>query len=660
MATIPTLPEITAVTGDDLLVSHDITTNRSGRVSAALLKEYIALALNVDQDIDAGSVVYNGSNVKTQLDKAVKTVPTFADISAALPSLEIGQQISTLGHTVVGVGGGIFDVVSSSGLTSDGGLVVVNGAKAAKRKTERSVSPVMFGAVGDNITDDIVAFNKSISTNTRQDHIGGNYLLDLSPRHATNDPQISSDNGDISNSVVKTKAKDYSIGPPGTQDYYTVWVASGDHSNIHNNSFDGNNSFDYTPYQPSGSNAWCVPVYIREGYGQKAIQNSIVDCGGHAIQGSSGDSQVIALNSAKKHNGIGSTNTPGLVVTGNISKTTSDSHYFINTCQFGSIVGNVGTGNNGGGGIDLAGASDFVAAGNSISGGQANGIWPLKSPNTGALYSRLLISSNVLYNNCNYPNNEQGEIQIGDYNNLEEYQGSDVAVIGNLISPRDTPTAAGYNPSVWVHGNTDNTAVLSNVFNPDDNLVSSSQPSIVDAGSKSPVYAYNVKCGLTPSYLYFSAAPSDNSVYYGNVGLRVHPSSVAVPKTMRSQDGVWEYHIVRKLTKAGKNLIDIAYSGGFIHDLIEVTVSSRNTNGITKRRIVTSGTNASTVSILENTVITSVGAHPPLITTDVTTAGTLRIMAAIDPAGADNEDTSLHIKILTPADSPTRFSPLFI
>ena len=34
----------------------------------------------------------------------------------------------------------------------------------------------------------------------------------------------------------------------------------------------------------------------------------------------------------------------------------------------------------------------FVAAGNSISGGQANGIWPLKSPNTGALYSRLLIS----------------------------------------------------------------------------------------------------------------------------------------------------------------------------------------------------------------------------------------------------------------------------
>ena len=55
----------------------------------------------------------------------------------------------------------------------------------------------------------------------------------------------------------------------------------------------------------------------------------------------------------------------------------------------------------------------------------------------------------MFYNNCNYPNNEQGEIQIGDYNNPEEYQGSDVAVIGNLISQRDTPTAAGYNPSVW-------------------------------------------------------------------------------------------------------------------------------------------------------------------------------------------------------------------
>ena len=67
----------------------------------------------------------------------------------------------------------------------------------AEKKTSKCVH-VMFG-MGDNITDDIVAFNKSISTNTRQDHIGGNYLLDLSPRHATNDPQISSDNGDISN-----------------------------------------------------------------------------------------------------------------------------------------------------------------------------------------------------------------------------------------------------------------------------------------------------------------------------------------------------------------------------------------------------------------------------------------------------------------------------
>ena len=40
MTTIPNLNPIPAVTGDDYLITHDITTNRSGRVSAEALKDY--------------------------------------------------------------------------------------------------------------------------------------------------------------------------------------------------------------------------------------------------------------------------------------------------------------------------------------------------------------------------------------------------------------------------------------------------------------------------------------------------------------------------------------------------------------------------------------------------------------------------------------------
>lgn len=75
----------------------------------------------------------------------ITTVPTFSMISSALSTMAIGQQFSLLGHTVQGVGGGIFDVVSSAGLTADSGTTVINGATAAVRQINGHVTPAMFG-----------------------------------------------------------------------------------------------------------------------------------------------------------------------------------------------------------------------------------------------------------------------------------------------------------------------------------------------------------------------------------------------------------------------------------------------------------------------------------------------------------------------------------
>lgn len=104
-----------------------------------------------------GSVV----DVPSYLSTYVATVDTYADISAALNSMSIGQQFILSGHTVSGKGGGIFNVVSSSGRTANNGTCVINGALAAVRQSNggKGFSVYDFGAMVDGVTDDSQAFN---------------------------------------------------------------------------------------------------------------------------------------------------------------------------------------------------------------------------------------------------------------------------------------------------------------------------------------------------------------------------------------------------------------------------------------------------------------------------------------------------------------------
>ncbi|RTL06257.1 hypothetical protein EKK58_05895 [Candidatus Dependentiae bacterium] len=163
MTTVPNLNPIPVVTGDDLLISHDIATNRSGRISASVLKDYISNQIIIDGDITASTIPYGLSTVAVGLDQRIKTIATYADISAAISSMAIGQQISLLGHTVPKIGGGIFDIVSSLGLSANSGTVVINGAIAAVRKVETFITPQMFGAIGDGVVDDTIAINSTIA-----------------------------------------------------------------------------------------------------------------------------------------------------------------------------------------------------------------------------------------------------------------------------------------------------------------------------------------------------------------------------------------------------------------------------------------------------------------------------------------------------------------
>lgn len=115
--------------------------------------ELYAYSASVSNELSSDDINYGSITVTEALDDAIKKVATFADISAALSALSIGQQFSLIGHTVAGIGGGIFDVVSSAGLSSNNGTCVINGAKAAKRKTYGSISTNDFGFIEGVTTD---------------------------------------------------------------------------------------------------------------------------------------------------------------------------------------------------------------------------------------------------------------------------------------------------------------------------------------------------------------------------------------------------------------------------------------------------------------------------------------------------------------------------
>lgn len=109
--------------------------------------------------------------ILTGLEEAVASkvtkVSTYADISTALLGMSIGDQISLIGHTLPGKGGGIFNVVSSVGLTADNGTCVILGGIAAVRETDE-INVYDFGALGNGVADDTNAIQAAINhiTNT--------------------------------------------------------------------------------------------------------------------------------------------------------------------------------------------------------------------------------------------------------------------------------------------------------------------------------------------------------------------------------------------------------------------------------------------------------------------------------------------------------------
>lgn len=166
MTTIPNLNPIPAVTGDDYLITHDITTNRSGRVSAASLKDYI------NTGITSSQISYSSGTVADQLDKSTRRVATFTALSSTAGVVD--DRVYLLGHTVNGVGGGYFRAEAVGSLAADGGTIAISGSIAWVREYKGYVTPQDFGAIpGTDCTVAIQAAFGGAGTTPNNTHVRG-------------------------------------------------------------------------------------------------------------------------------------------------------------------------------------------------------------------------------------------------------------------------------------------------------------------------------------------------------------------------------------------------------------------------------------------------------------------------------------------------------
>lgn len=97
-------------------------------------------------------------------DTAIVQVATIADLRNLEPAFD-GQQCELLGHTVAGIGGGMFYADYSSGAVDDNGVTVVtSGGKRWVRRLIGYVMPEFFGAIGDGTANDNAALQAAVDS----------------------------------------------------------------------------------------------------------------------------------------------------------------------------------------------------------------------------------------------------------------------------------------------------------------------------------------------------------------------------------------------------------------------------------------------------------------------------------------------------------------
>lgn len=128
----------------------------------ATTDNYGSVILATDQQALAGTpdVIPDAEQVRKN---HIAQVATIAALRALEPAFD-GQQVELLGHTVKGIGGGVFYHDAASVAADDNGVTIVTpGGKRWVRKLDGYVTPEMFGAT-ESAPDSLAYVSAAIST----------------------------------------------------------------------------------------------------------------------------------------------------------------------------------------------------------------------------------------------------------------------------------------------------------------------------------------------------------------------------------------------------------------------------------------------------------------------------------------------------------------
>lgn len=138
----------------------------------------------------------------------VGTCPDIATLRTIEPTID-GQHITLKQHTSgTGLGGGQFrSVVNGASFTDNNGTIIkTTGGAAWLRMNADVVNPLMFGAIGDGVTNDLTAINKAISSSSNVNLLGRTYSISGGSVEVYNSASCTLYNGKITEPAVNNTA----------------------------------------------------------------------------------------------------------------------------------------------------------------------------------------------------------------------------------------------------------------------------------------------------------------------------------------------------------------------------------------------------------------------------------------------------------------------
>lgn len=332
-----------------------------------------------------------------------------------------------------------------------------------------SISPEQYGAVGDGVADDTVAFQKWVAAlhadlTIRCGRLPGIYLIDFAAVGLTNRLADITRNDLLitGGGTIKAKAGSYGAGVAnGAYKNYCAFYVTGNRVTIENVTFDGNNQFSQYPSSPSLPHYWLLGVYFYGG-SQGRVQNCrYINGGGWPFKGELHTDGVITGCYADHSQGIGFDAGARCVVSHNQSYNAHDAHFCAWNSTNAVISNNVADTNDNGSGIDVSGSKWVTVANNTIRNNYNRAIWVLQDPNTNNTTQLVTIVGNVCHKNRNYASiTEGGEIHIAGLDPLStsspgRIDGQYVVIANNTIEPNNGNgiTLGPYADDVLIEGN---------------------------------------------------------------------------------------------------------------------------------------------------------------------------------------------------------------